>query len=201
MKTYRKRYINQIKNYRRHYIHLVIFTIIAIAACIYIHIPQCFFPSAYESYLTADDIYNNGTHYVKCHADTLYYTGYDYTRGASTKGYYYYSLENDLCTFYLISKDTVGESPMLTLYDVYFTGVLVNNSSSLNSLRKYLADDLNWNVTGMQKFSSNIIISECNYNIILYVLTASYVLFVLISDIEFIIFLIIKKKLFSKNKS
>ncbi len=90
---------------------------------------------------------------------------------------------------------------MLTLYDVYFTGVLVNNSSSLNSLRKYLADDLNWNVTGMQKFSSNIIISECNYNIILYVLTASYVLFVLISDIEFIIFLIIKKKLFSKNKS
>ena len=53
----------------------------------------------------------------------------------------------------------------------------------------------------MQKFSSNIIISECNYNIILYVLTASYTLFVLISDIEFIIFLIIKKKLFSKNKS
>lgn len=90
---------------------------------------------------------------------------------------------------------------MLTLYDVYFTGVLVNNSSSLNSLRKYLADDLNWNVTGMQKFSSNIIISEYNYNIILYVLTASYALFVLISDIEFIIFLIIKKKLFSKNKS
>lgn len=90
---------------------------------------------------------------------------------------------------------------MLTLYDVYFTGVLVNNSSSLNSLRKYLADDLNWNVNGMQKFSSNIIISECNYNIILYVLTASYTLFVLISDIEFIIFLIIKKKLFSKNKS
>lgn len=49
------------------------------------HIPQCFFPSAYEAYLTADDIYNNGTHYVKCHADTLYYTGYDYTRGVSTK--------------------------------------------------------------------------------------------------------------------
>lgn len=200
MKTYRKRYINHIKNYRRHYTHLIALTVLAIISCIFLNIPQCFFPYDYTYSQSADNVYDTGIHFVRCHADTLYYTGYDSTKGSSTIGYYYYSLENDICTFYLISKDTVGNNPALVLNDVHFTGKLVNNTSSLNSLRKYLADDLNWSLHGMQKFSSNIIVSECDYNFIIYVLFSSFTVFIIVADIEFVVFIIIDKRIFSKKK-
>ena len=200
MKTYRKRYINQLKNFRKYYLLLIIFSIIIFALCIHISIFQCFSPFEYKNTMSANNTYEMGTRYVDCSADTLNYTGYDYTKGSTVKGYYYYSLNNETCTIYLLSKKTVGSQPALIISDVSFTGKLVKNDSNLNNLLKYMSHDLKWNYNGIQKFSSDIIISECDYNIMLYVIISILAIIIVIADAEFIIFIFINKKHFLRKK-
>ncbi len=200
MKTYRKRYIDQIKNYRKYYLLLIVLSIIILVLCIHINIFQCFSPREYKSTMSADKVYENGIRYADCSADTLYYSGYDYTRGSTVKGYYYYSLNNETCTIYLLSKKTVGSQPAISLNDVSFTGKLIKNDTSLDNLLKYMSHDLKWNYNGIQKFSSNIIISECDYNLVFYVIISILAIIVAIADIEFVVFLFIDKRHFIRKK-
>ncbi len=200
MKTYIKRYINQLKIYRKYYILLIVFSIIILALCIHLNIFQSFFPREYKSSMSADNTYKQGTHYIKCNTNTLYYTGYDYTKGSTVKGYYYYSLDNEICTIYLLSKKEVGEQPQLTLNNISFNGRLIKDDTNLNNLLKYMSYDLKWNYNGIQKFSSNIIISQCDYNIKVYVIVSILAIIIFIADIEFIVFIFINKRHFLRSK-
>ncbi len=194
MKTYRKRYRTYIRQYRRLFIVLCISTILLLTLCIHNRVLHSLHPDSYASTTPIDTLYQNGSRYVHCSADTLYYTGYDCLKHSTVTGYYYYSLNDETCTIYLLSKETVGDTPPLTLGNVQILGKLLKNDKNLTPLLQYMANDMNWNYYGISHFSSSIIISECDYNLALLIALAAITLFVLLCDIEFFLYITWLKK-------
>ncbi len=148
----------------------LIITVTCIVTFFKLSILSSFSPIAYTSDKNIDEYYDSGTHYVNCHADTLYYTGYDYLRHNSVKGHYYYSLTDSKCTIYLISSSYLNntKNPPLTLENVNFNAALKKDHSNLKPLLEYMASDLNWNYHGISRHTSTVLVSEYNYTPLLY---------------------------------
>lgn len=150
----------------------LIITVMCIITFFRLSILSSFSPIAYTSDKSIDEYYEDDIHYVSCHADTLYYTGYDYLRRNRVKGHYYYSLTDGKCTIYLISSSYVGntKNPPLTLENVTFNATLKKDHSNLKPLLEYMASDLDWNYHGISRHTSTILVSQYHYSPLLYTL-------------------------------
>lgn len=148
----------------------LIITVTCIVTFFRLSILSSFSPIAYTADKNIDEYYEDDVHYVSCHADTLYYTGYDYLRQNRVKGHYYYSLTDSQCTIYLISSSYLGnaKNPPLTLENVNFNAALKKDHSNLKPLLEYMASDLDWNYHGISRHTSTILVSEYHYSPVLY---------------------------------
>lgn len=149
-----------------------VFTAFCIAACSRLSLLSSLTPVVYNSDSSIDRYYDDDSRYIRCHAKKLYYSGYDYSAHGKIKGHYYYALENDTCTLYLLSENMIkdAQNPPLTLSDVTFTATLQKNDAHLKPLLEYMSVDLGWNYAGLSKCTSSILISEYHYNAPVYIL-------------------------------
>lgn len=177
----------------------IIITILLTALCIRLHIFSSFSPVAYSSVANAADCYNNSNYYVKCYAEKLYYTGYDYMQANKVKAHYYYSLKDNNCTIYMLSTELIeryisdnrldNETPYV-IENFTFNAILDNKPKELKPLLKYIATDLNWNYEGISKYSNTILVNEYSYNTVTYVILIIVTgIFILISSILIFIYL------------
>ena len=127
---------------------------------------NCLFPTNIDSSKSATELYNSKSIYVKTTTGKLYYTGYDYLRGSSVKGHYYYSLENGKCTIYLFSAEYFKDGVPSTIENAEIKAMLIHNRSSLDQLLKLMAKDMNWTYDGLASCTDTVIISQMNYAVI-----------------------------------
>lgn len=151
-----------------------VFMVLCIISSIRVSILKTFTPVTYSSEMDVDNCYKDGNRYVNCKLDKLYYTGYDYINRNRITGHYYYTINNDRCTIYLLSSDYVKDSqnPPSVITDATFSATLKKNDNNFKTLLEYMSTDLNWNYAGLLRHTKTTIISEYNYNLHMYVLLA-----------------------------
>jgi len=140
----------------------VIFLFLLIFAALQFPIVNCLFPTNVDSSKSASELYNSKSIYIKTTTGKLYYTGYDYLKGSSVKGHYFYSLENGKCTIYLFSSVYFKDGVPSTLENVEIKAMLVHNRSNLEQLLNPMAKDMNWTYDGLASCTDTIIISQMN---------------------------------------
>lgn len=177
-----------------HIVMPIIFFILLIIMILQVPILNCIFPAFYSSEQDIAQIYPDNV-YVECHADTLYYTGYDYMSGGRIRGHYYYSLVDGRCTIYILSKQLInkmktGDFPAI-LHDVTFRAELVTDSKTLKDILTLMAGDMNWSYEGLNSHSSSIIISEPGYSPVSVTLLAVFLVSAFIFTLAHIVSLIL----------
>ena len=188
--------INIHNHYFQLFILIFIFTIFSVSACIRLSIFSGFSPVECSSSDDMDSHYDAGDKYLKISAEKLYYTGYDYLVRNSVRGHYYYSLENEKCTIYLISCDYLNNAgkPPLTLENISLNAALKKNDPYLKPLLEYMAADLNWNYSGLSAHTGTVVVSEYHYSLPLYITIALTAIFGIIATVISAVYIVIKSK-------
>lgn len=120
-------------------------------------------PRPVNSQCNFEDFYNPALPYVSVSVPSLYYTGCAAYDGKKETGYYYYSLENGTCHFYLLDPSSGYPEPpergALSL-----NGRLVQmDKDTYESLLQAMADNLSWTVNSLRNMTSPYIISALPY--------------------------------------
>ena len=157
--------------------------------------------SSSDSNTTIEDMYKNGTRFIKCEAPTLYYSGYDMTSSNKVTGHYYYSLDNSSCTIYLLSSNLFdnNDSVPTSISDLKFNARLNRSDASIKSLLKYMSADIDWNYYSLSKCTGTIIIDQSGYSTAKAISCLTLILVLIFLNIMQI--LNIKYKLFSTHVS
>jgi len=144
----------------------ILFLLLLLIVALQFPLVNCLFPTNIDSSKTATELYNSKSIYVKTTTGKLYYTGYDYLKGSSVKGHYFYSLENGKCTIYLFSTTYFKNGVPSTIDNVEFKAMLIHNRSNVDQLLKLMAKDMNWTYDGLASCTDTVIISQLNYAVI-----------------------------------
>lgn len=106
--------------------------------------------------------------YVNLHVDSLYYTGFNYTHNKHTKGFYYYTISNNTCFYFLLSdktiKNTFGSMDNLQepITNLTFTAKIINDKDLYTNLNMSFAKQINWSGYELEKMTYPNIITEIN---------------------------------------
>ncbi len=155
------------------FIASLLFTIAAFITCLTNSVFTSICP---RNYIVSGDTYDviAGKKSISCTTDTLYYSGYDYYVHGKIVAHYYYSLNDNTCTIFLISNRLAGgSSPQLTLEHQTFSANIRHGDTYLRQLLEYMASDLDWNYYSLSKYTNSYIISQYHYNLPWLVLMAS----------------------------
>jgi len=155
----------------------ILFLFLLLIVTLQFPIVNCLFPTNIDSSKSPTELYNSKSIYVKTNTGKLYYTGYDYLKGSSVKGHYFYSLENGKCTIYLFSKIYFKDGVPSTLDNVEIKAMLIHNRSNLEQLLTLMAKDMNWTYDGLASCTDTVIISQMNYAVIPSVLIGIFIFF------------------------
>lgn len=147
------------------FIASLIFTIAALITCLTNSVFTSICPRHYTvSGNTFDTIGNKKA--INCTTDTLYYSGYDYYVHGKVVAHYYYSLNDNTCTIFLINNRlSGGSSPQLTLGSQTFSANIRHGDTYLRQLLEYMSSDLDWNYYSLSKYTNSYIISQYHYNL------------------------------------
>lgn len=152
---------------------LVLLVVIAIRFPIF----NCLFPTNVDSSKSPTELYNDNSIYIKSTTGKLYYTGYDYLKGSSVKGHYFYSLENGKCTIYLFSTKYFTNGVPCTIDNATIQAALIHNRSNLEQLLTLMANNMNWTYDGLASCTDTVIVSQMNYAIIPSILIGIFIFF------------------------
>lgn len=120
-------------------------------------------PRPINSQCKFEDFYNPAQPYVSVNAPSLYYTGCAAYDGKKETGYYYYSLENGTCHFYLLDPSSGYPEPP-ERKALSLNGRLIRlNEDTYESLLQTMADSLSWTVSSLRNMTSPYIISALPY--------------------------------------
>lgn len=108
------------------------------------------------------ELYQNNITCVELTADTLYYSGYDYMENGRLAGSYYYSLEDGLCVYFLLSNAQCTDRPD-TLSNITVRARLQSGGKLLSELIQKMSADLGWTPQGLSSISSHILVSAVDY--------------------------------------
>lgn len=178
-----------------------VFSAVTLFIFLYFSIYSSFNPDVHDSKVSIDSFYSQNNRFANIHADTLYYSGYNFSGRSNIKGYYYYSLSENQCTIYLISKNYIkskslseaADIPPAELNDVSFLAVLKKNDDNLKPLLESMSSDLNWNYSGLSKSTSDILIGQYDYCMPFYV-TITLLLFAgIISNVILVTYIYIHR--------
>lgn len=168
----------------------VIFLIVIIFIAIWFPFFNCLFPTEVDSTKSATELYNSGCVYVKSNTGKLYYTGYDYLRGSTVKGHYYYALENGRCTIYLFSNQYFTNGIPETIDHADIKAMLIHKPSNLNQLLTLMASNMNWTYDGLAACTDTVIVSQMNYAVTPSILIGIFTFFALSFSLGHILILI-----------
>ena len=139
------------------FIASLIFTITALITCLTNSVFTSIYPKHYTiSEDTFDTISTKKA--INCTTDTLYYSGYDYYVHGKAVAHYYYSLNDNTCTIFLINNKLAGGStPQLALESQTFSANIRHGDTYLRQLLEYMASDLDWNYYSLAKYSNTML--------------------------------------------
>lgn len=122
------------------------------------------FPAELSQISDIERLYRQGRPYASAELSGLKYTGYTKTRFHRTMGYYYYTIDPDTNTCYivLLSPASCGKGlPLLEELSVY--GKILPADSGYNALLSHLADDLSWTKPGIRSKVYSCYFSEPDF--------------------------------------
>lgn len=168
----------------------MIFLILLVIIAIRFPIFNCLFPTTVDTSKSPTELYNAKSIYVKSTTGKLYYTGYDYLKGSSIKGHYFYSLENGKCSIYLFSTNYFKDGVPATIDNAPIVAMLIHSRSNLEQLLTLMAKDMNWTYDGLASCTDTIIVSQMNYAIIPSILIGIFIFFAFSFSLAHILILI-----------
>lgn len=112
-------------------------------------------------------LYNEEEYYVDMTWKTLYYSGYDYLENGKTAGSYYYALEEGMCYFVLLSRESAPEQERV-LFDVHVKARLDSGNRNLTEVIREMAEDLGWTAQGLAAVTSHVVVNEVDYVLVKY---------------------------------
>lgn len=153
-----------IKKIRRVYYRQLLFSalLFAVSLAFLSRFPgeNYFFPRPVNSKSHYENFYNRELPYVSVHVPGLSYTGCRQTVNGLTGGYYYYTLYDGFCQFYLL-ENPAASLVHPTLQERELKGRLIRLSEAeYNALLEYMADGLGWTVSALQKMTAPYAISD-----------------------------------------
>lgn len=147
------------------FIASLIFTIAALITCLTNSVFTSICPRHYD---VGKDTFNiiSDKKAINCTTDTLYYSGYDYYVHGKAVAHYYYSLNDNTCTIFLINNKLAAGSGSVqtTLGSQTFSANIRHGDTYLRQLLEYMASDLDWNYYSLSKYTNTYIISQYHYN-------------------------------------
>lgn len=141
-----------------------------IVVIMYINIPfgDILHPKQLDNTLDADKMYADDVRFVNASFDKLYYTGYDYIKNGKTAGYYYYSLDDNKCTFVLVDSDNIKE-PKDTITGYSMNASLEKQNDLIKKMISGFSKNLDWTNDGLLSVTSVCFIDETGFNSSMYV--------------------------------
>ncbi|MGN0383204.1 MAG: hypothetical protein ACI4DS_02960 [Eubacterium sp.] len=121
---------------------------------------QIFSPQQLYSIWDCENAYKNGNEYVTLTIDKMYYTGYDVLSNGNVSGSYYYCLSDDKCIF-ILANPSDDTKDILTDYTI--KAKVIDGNRIFNQLISNYSSDLNWNATGLNGVTADIVLSEPDY--------------------------------------
>ena len=122
-----------------------------------------FFPRPLNCKSHYENFYNRDLPYVTVTVPELSYTGCRYTVNGLTEGYYYYTLHDGFCQFYLLDAP-YGKEPLPLRPGGTLKGRLVRlNPKEYRMLLSFMAEDLNWTVSSMERMAAPYAVSTLPY--------------------------------------
>ncbi len=115
-------------------------------------------PATLDGSIPIKDQYSQNK-YVNAELNNLYFTGYTKEWLAGTQGYYYYTMINNDCVIVLLTPSTCEQGKSV-IDSVNIKGKINKNSKTENDLFNRLANDLSWNIEGINSTISSYNISE-----------------------------------------
>lgn len=153
-----------------------------ITCTIFYHIPffDIVMPTQIEELSSIVSLYQEGTTYIELTADTLYYTGYDYTQNGKRTGSYYYAIDDSTCIYFLLPEE-LCESRPAQLSHVPVRARLQSGGKLQTELIQRMSSDLGWTAQGLSSVSSRILINAADYLLLKHAVlfAASLIVFVI----------------------
>ena len=151
---------------RKCYFPRVILPAVLIAACIVFAIINPF-ESRYKSVelkklSDTPDLYENHSGYVKLTADTLYYAGIDYRTNGRVRARVYYTINNDVFYFFLISTEELPED-YGTIHNYEMSARLIKNGSLFRRITADISRELGFPESDFEDLCSHVIVSQYHY--------------------------------------
>lgn len=109
-----------------------------------------------------EELYSSGSHYIQYTADSLYYSGVDYSVNGKIKAKVYYRLDAGRCYFFIISTDKVADGNV-SHTPVSLNARLIHNDNMYRSIIASLSDSIDFSPQGLEAVSSDILISQYDY--------------------------------------
>lgn len=113
-----------------------------------------------NSLSTISKLYDNRSNYVRLTVDNLMYTGTDYVVNGRTKAYFYYTVEDGKCYYFILSKNIADKS---TIEHMTVTARLVQNEILFNSLVNNMSGDIPLSSEILSDISCDVFISQYNF--------------------------------------
>ena len=180
-----------IKNIRRALLKQLIFPVLLLIASLaaLIKIPRTNFlsPRPLNSKSHYENFYNPALPYVTVSVSGLHYTGCNYVVSGRTEGYYYYTLTDGFCQFYLLDNRDVSRPDAEELPTLSLSGRLVEmTDSEYEAILYEMAEGLDWTVPSLRKMTAPYAVSTLPYPVyltVLFHLLAYGCLFLSLTDI------------------
>lgn len=90
----------------------------------------------------------------------LYYTGTDSSAGSSPSGHWYYSLNNNSVSYYLMNDSNTTGTPASLKYSKAIICTAIQNNTLSAALDESLASSLDWSSQAVSSISSNYLFIE-----------------------------------------
>lgn len=153
-----------VRNIRKALLKQLVFPILLFAAALtaLAKIPKTNFlsprPLNYKSHY--ENFYNRELPYVSVTVPDLYYTGCNYIVSGHIEGYYYYTLTDGFCQFYLLDNSYVPEQTGGDVSSISLKGRLLEmDNNEYQTLLREIAGELDWTVSSLQKMTAPYVVS------------------------------------------
>ena len=170
--------------------HIILPSIVSIiAVMIYYLFPfrDVFTPKLVGSGSEAVEYSKKGHKYASINVNNLYYTGFDIKSGDKIAASYYYEMEDNKCTFYLLDDEYAKNQPKV-ISKINLKVRFVEKDGLYENMLSGFAGQLNWTTDGINKASNSLIMSQADYHLYRYVALYIIIFFLFIYGFAMVVF-------------
>lgn len=154
------------ENIRKALIRQLVFPLILLFTALFLSakVPRDNFlqPRPLNSRSHYENFYNRNLPHIVTDTPKLHYTGFNYTVNGQICGYYYYTLNDGYCQFYLLNQPNAHAAGELSHKSL--RGRLVKlKDEEYNNLTAGMAKALNWNPSSLRRLSAPYAVSDLPY--------------------------------------